>query len=174
MGMGKRTQRVCHFSVKIERTTLNIDRIKKVAKSLLRCFKTSLSLWSAFAQIEWHDSAVDAGRKVFSMALGMSKEFSADSQRDAILVWHAWIWKEIWQGNAPDALRLILSIESGGPQPVNESNNHRDTTGNISKPTLLKTRRVSVSIQALEIADEIFMAAVPGRTATDNAVTPLQ
>lgn len=160
--MGKRTQPVCRFSAKMGRAVLNICRIKKVAKSLLKCFKASLLLWSAFAQIEWHDSAVDAGRKVFSVALGMSQAFPADSRRDAILVWHAWIWEEIWQGNAPDALRLILSIESGSPQPINESNNHRDMTSNISKPTLLKTRRVSASVRTLEIADEIFMFAVPG------------
>ncbi|KAF8535001.1 NRDE-2, necessary for RNA interference-domain-containing protein [Trichophaea hybrida] len=112
------------------------DGIKKVAKSLLKRFKICLPLWSAYAQIEWHDAGVDAGRKVFSMALGISKECAASSRRDSILLWHAWIWHELWQGNALEALHLILSIEHGEPPKDTDGS----TPGYFSKSLLLKTK----------------------------------
>jgi hypothetical protein len=138
---------------KQKRAILTIDRIKKVAKSLLKRFKTCLPLWSAYAQIEWHDAGVDVGRKVFSMALGISKECSASSRRDSVLLWHAWIWQELLQENVSYALHLVLSIEHGGPP---KDTNGGTPPGHVSKSLLLKARRVGMSVHMLEIADDIL------------------
>ncbi|KAI5817260.1 NRDE-2, necessary for RNA interference-domain-containing protein [Pyronema omphalodes] len=112
--------------------------IKKVAKALIKMFKTSLQLWSAYAQIEWHDTGREAGRKVFSMALGMSKEFSTDARQDAVLLWHAWVWQELYAKDTGKALSLILSIEDGMPT---QGPSNLDPCVPISKSSLLRTRR---------------------------------
>ncbi|KAI5783595.1 NRDE-2, necessary for RNA interference-domain-containing protein [Geopyxis carbonaria] len=93
------------------------EEAKSTAKALLGAFKTHLPLWSAYAQISWHASSPAAGRQVFTLALGMAASFSPDAARDALHLWHAWIWEELSLNNTPEALRLLLSIPSGTPQP---------------------------------------------------------
>ncbi|KAA8893364.1 NRDE-2, necessary for RNA interference-domain-containing protein [Sphaerosporella brunnea] len=116
--------------------------IKKVAKALLKRFKTSLQLWSAYGQVEWHDSGIDAGRKIFTLAIAMSKELSENARRDAVFLWHAWVWEELLSKNTQTALQLVLTIGNGKPYegpPI--------TSDNVSQLLLLKARMYLEDLQ---------------------------
>ncbi|KAF8439532.1 NRDE-2, necessary for RNA interference-domain-containing protein [Terfezia claveryi] len=88
-------------------------KAQKLAKKLLKKYRTSLLLYSAYAQIEWRMGNIDAARKIFSTALGMCGSSSEGSRRDSILLWRTWTWEEIMDGNKSEALSVLLSIPSG-------------------------------------------------------------
>ncbi|KAF8468860.1 NRDE-2, necessary for RNA interference-domain-containing protein [Kalaharituber pfeilii] len=89
------------------------SKSKKLAKTLLKRFRTSLLLYNVFAQTEWRTGKVDDARKVFATALGMCGSFPEDSKRDKIILWKTWAWEEIMDGNYWQALRVLLSIPKG-------------------------------------------------------------
>jgi hypothetical protein len=80
------------------------------------------------------------------MALAMSGE-----GRDAIILWHAWMWSELLGGNRQNTLRLAMSIERGKPLEGTVETNE------FPKALLLKIRRVSVSVHMMENTDDIVL-----------------
>ena len=106
--------RLSEYSVVLCYTSANsLKRAQKLAKKLLRKYRTSLLLYSAYAQIEWRMGNIDAARKVFSTALGMCGSSPEDGQRDGIHLWRTWTWEEIMDGNLREALSVLLSIPDG-------------------------------------------------------------
>lgn len=89
---------------------LTVSRVRKVAKSLLQQFRTSLRIWTSYAQIECYKNGIEAGRKIFAMALDMTKSGSNTLKRDGVMVQHSWIWEELQAGHLLEARRIILSI----------------------------------------------------------------
>ncbi|KAG0637046.1 NRDE-2, necessary for RNA interference-domain-containing protein [Tuber brumale] len=87
--------------------------VKKVAKGLLKKFRTSLLLWNGYAQIEWRAGSADSARNVFSTALGMSVGFPEANRQDSIFLWKTWVWEELMHGDASRAVRVLLSIDAG-------------------------------------------------------------
>ncbi|PWW79846.1 DUF1740-domain-containing protein [Tuber magnatum] len=87
--------------------------VKKVAKGLLKKFRTSLLLWNGYAQIEWRAGSADSARNVFSTALGMSAGFPEANRQDAIFLWRTWVWEELMHGDTARAIRVLLSIDAG-------------------------------------------------------------
>lgn len=140
---------------------------KKVAKSLLKRFKTSIRLWSAYSQLEWLSGNLEAARNVFCTALGMSKGFPEAARRDTIVLWTTWIWAEMSLGQYDEALRLVLSIESG--KPVEKA--PTTVPGNVPGSVLLKARRVSLLPTRLKITDS---TSAPARTTGPPTLPPVR
>ncbi|CAZ79699.1 unnamed protein product [Tuber melanosporum] len=87
--------------------------VKKVAKGLLKKFRTSLLLWNGYAQIEWRAGSTDSARNIFSTALGMSADFPEATRQDSIFLWRTWVWEELMHGDVSRAVRVLLSIDTG-------------------------------------------------------------
>jgi hypothetical protein len=124
--------------------------VKKIAKGLLKRFRTSLLLWNGYAQIELRGGGLEAARNVFSTALGMSPGFPEANRRDAIVLWKTWVWEELTRGHISQAIRILLSIDFGKLLP--EEGSEFGPRG-VPPASVLKARRVSVSIKLLKIAD---------------------
>ena len=109
-----------------------------MAKKLLKKYRTSLLLYSAYAQIEWRAGNIDVARKVFSTALGMCGSSPEGGRRDGILLWRIWAWEEIMDGNKREALSVLLSIPDGKFSGDREGHDSA-----LSKAARLRTKRVS-------------------------------
>ena len=107
----------------------NPTSIKQTAKAVLKIHKTSLRLYSAYAQIECTTNCLSAARNIFMLAIGMNKGTTEAATRARISIWHAWIWEELTAGNDSEAYRLLLSIERG--RPLTEEEFHAAQKDNI-------------------------------------------
>lgn len=116
----------------------SLSRAPKLAKRLLKQYRTSLLLYSAYAQIEWRMGNIDLARKVFSTAVGMCGSSPECSQRDGILLWKTWAWEEIMDGNRIKALSVLLSIPDG-----KYSDNREGHDSAFNKAARLRAKRVS-------------------------------
>lgn len=121
---------------------LMLQSVKKIAKALLKRFRTSLLLWNGYAQIESRCGSLEAARNVFSAALGMSPGFPEGNRRDAIILWKTWVWEELMKDHVSQAIRILLSIDTGTLLP--EEGNQFGSRG-VPPASVLKARRVSVS-----------------------------
>ena len=113
-----------------------------MAKKLLKKHRTSLLLYSSYAQIEWRMGNTEAARKIFSTAVGVSGSYPEESRRNAVILWKTWAWEEILDGNYKKALNVLLSMVDG------------KFIGNVigedvsaHKTMLLRARRVSILIK---------------------------
>ncbi|KAF8425864.1 NRDE-2, necessary for RNA interference-domain-containing protein [Tirmania nivea] len=111
-------------------------KAQKLAKKLLKKYRTSLLLYNAYAQIEWRMGSIDAARKVFSTALGMCGSSTEDCCRNGILLWRTWTWEEIMDGNRKEALGVLLSIPDG-----KISGNREGHDSAFSKAARLRAKR---------------------------------
>ena len=110
--------------------------IKKVSKSLLKRYPTSLRLYNSYALIEQSRGNRDIARNVFSAALRLRGSLSeADWVKDSIVLWESWIWICLTEQGNHAALRHLLSIADGTP----------NSDANVTPAALLKTRQYLTS-----------------------------
>ncbi|KUJ21119.1 DUF1740-domain-containing protein [Mollisia scopiformis] len=92
------------------------ETIKKVAKSLLKRHPSSLTLYNAYALIEWSRGNKDVANGVFTAALNMNGSSSeTESKPDSILTWKSLAWCCLEDGDKISTLRHLLSIPDGVP-----------------------------------------------------------
>ncbi|KAL2074595.1 hypothetical protein VTL71DRAFT_8373 [Oculimacula yallundae] len=97
--------------------------IKKIAKGLLKQHPSSLRLYNAYAMIEWSRCNKDIANGVFSAALAMNSNSSMATNeseghsKDAIILWRNWAWLHLEATDNATALRHLLSIPDGKPDP---------------------------------------------------------
>ncbi|RPB06131.1 DUF1740-domain-containing protein [Choiromyces venosus 120613-1] len=123
--------------------------VKKVAKGLLKKFRTSLLLWNGYAQIEWRADSADSARNIFSTALGMSAGFPEVNRQDAIFLWKTWAWEELMHGDTSRATRVLLSIDAG---KILSDGDDEWNSGGLPPALVLKARRHLEDSQGLMLS----------------------
>lgn len=89
--------------------------VKKSAKAVLKRYPSSLSLYNAYAMIEWQRNK-EVAKGVFSAALNMAS-MSESKANGSIILWKSWIWGSLEDKDTTSALGLLLSIPDGQPNP---------------------------------------------------------
>ena len=126
--------------------TIEPNRTRKLAKSLLKKHATSLRLYNTYALIEARTGNKASADHVISTAITMSKEFGEDARHDAILLWRTWLWGFLAAGDLESALKHLLALpESTAIQDPNSPD--PPFPARLRKPSsaaLLRVQRVSV------------------------------
>ncbi|PQE02994.1 duf1740 domain containing protein [Rutstroemia sp. NJR-2017a BVV2] len=113
------------------------DGIKKVAKALLKQHPSNLRLYNAYAMIEWSRGNKDISSSIYSAALSMTKTMSAEDAKDSVYLWKSLVWANLETGDKDTALRYLLSIPDGTPDP----------TISASPAAILRTQRHLTSVR---------------------------
>ncbi|CZS99769.1 uncharacterized protein RAG0_08091 [Rhynchosporium agropyri] len=98
--------------------------IKKIARGLLKQHPSCLRLYNAYAMIEWSRGNKDIANGVFSTALSMHSNSTTilsnsdkEQANDAITLWRNSVWLNLEAADNTSALRCLLSIPDGKPDP---------------------------------------------------------
>ncbi|KAI2795238.1 hypothetical protein POX_a01843 [Penicillium oxalicum] len=75
------------------------ETANKYAKRLLRSRPSSLRLYNAFALMQWRSGSQDRALVTWSSAIKERKSFADVEQFDCVLLWNAWIWELLDQGD---------------------------------------------------------------------------
>ncbi|KAL9542170.1 hypothetical protein MBANPS3_008745 [Mucor bainieri] len=105
---------------------------RRLAKSLLKDQRTSLTLWNAYAQMEKSHDRVDEARKVYLTALSMIHTFPEHEQRNAPILYHMFAKLELENKRPQEALKILASMSSSEP--------YNDQTPPPTSTLILKTR----------------------------------
>jgi len=119
---------------------------RKLARSLLKKYTTSLRLYNAYALVESRTGNKTGADHVFSTAINMSKTFTEDVQRDTILLWRTWVWESLAKGDLESAKHHLLAMPESKTSYESHPLSHEGTTSpaNPSAAALLRVQRVSV------------------------------
>ena len=109
-----------------------------MAKSLLKKYRTSIVLWTAYGQMEWRNGNIETARNVFKTALNVSHSLTNDKSNDPIMLCLTWAWEELLDDNPSRALQTLAAYSASNTQ-------HGEIilNGEIQKTALLRTKRVS-------------------------------
>ncbi|KAK4511241.1 uncharacterized protein ATC70_012455 [Mucor velutinosus] len=105
---------------------------RRLAKSLLKDQRTSLTLWNAYAQMEKSHDRMDEARKVYLTALSMYHTFPEHEQRNAPILYHMFAKLELENNRPQEALKILASMSSNEP--------YNDQTPPPTSTLILKTR----------------------------------
>ncbi|KAI5788834.1 NRDE-2, necessary for RNA interference-domain-containing protein [Peziza echinospora] len=107
----------------------------KMAKSLLKKYRTSIVLWTAYGQMEWRNGNIETARNVFKTALNMSHSFTNDKSNDSIILCLTWAWEELLDNDPSRALQVLAAYSASN------KNGEIILDGEIQKTALLRTKR---------------------------------
>ncbi|KAI0995421.1 hypothetical protein K3495_g12758 [Podosphaera aphanis] len=127
------------------------DTIKKISKRLLKQNTFSFRLYHAYALIEWCKGNKEAAENVFTVALNMGKSFSKTEQNDlSIMLWKSWIWAYLEEKNGLAALKLLVCIPDGVPNPSIE----------ISPTLIVRARQYLITNRGFFITSDASLAVM--------------
>ncbi|CAO0790696.1 unnamed protein product [Mucor circinelloides] len=105
---------------------------RRLAKSLLKDQRTSLTLWNAYAQMEKSHDRTDEARKVYLTALSMYHTFPENEKRNAPVLYYMFAKLELENNRPHEALKILTSISNNQP--------YNDQTPPPTSTLILKTR----------------------------------
>ena len=89
--------------------TFSPSTVRKTARSLLKKRPSSLTLYNAYALLEYRLDNATKGGDVITTALNMSKQLNETAQRESIVLWRTQIWELLEMGKTTDASQCLLS-----------------------------------------------------------------
>ncbi|CEP11433.1 hypothetical protein [Parasitella parasitica] len=105
---------------------------RRLAKSLLKDQRNSLTLWNAYAQMEKSHNRLDEARKVYLTALSMYHTFSETEQRNIPILYNMFANLEMEDNRPQEALKILTSMSTNQP--------YNDQTPPPTSTLILKTR----------------------------------
>ena len=119
------------------------ESVKKTAKNILRTRPLSLSLYNAYALIEYRLAGIKKGESIITTSIQMGRKLDEASRRDIILLWRTWIWEALTASSARDALTRLLAIEDEDVLAPCPRPHLPDHLHSAEPALLLRTERVS-------------------------------
>ena len=116
------------------------ETVKRTAKNFLRRRPLSISLYNAYALIEYRLAGSTKGEGIITTSIKMGKKLDEVSQRDIILLWRTWIWETLSGNSTRDALVRLLAF---GDEEIQMSLPRLDHLGSAEPALLLRTERVN-------------------------------
>ena len=87
--------------------------VRKTAKNILKQRSSSLTLYNAYALVEYRLGDTRRGENVIITALNMSKQLGQAAQDHSILLWRTMVWELLVRGNNAEAFQRLLSFTNG-------------------------------------------------------------
>ena len=123
------------------------ETVKRTAKGLIKRRPDSLRLYNAYALIEYRLGNASGAENVMSTAINMGRGLLEAERRNAVLLWHTWVWELLSSGQTSQALRRLMSyseeiVNVNLPEPREDAAHESSMT---SPSLLLRTQSVRLS-----------------------------
>ena len=121
---------------------INPSNARKTAKTFLKKKPSDLRLYNTYALMEYRLGNVVKAESIMITAINMSESLGSEAQKEAVTLWHTWIWELLDSASSNEALMRLLTIAD---KNVMQNAPKTDAT----PAAILRTQRVSVCIARL-------------------------
>ncbi|KAI5291137.1 hypothetical protein KEM54_006168 [Ascosphaera aggregata] len=145
-------ERLAEYSAALE-YACNPDSAKAYVKRLLKQQPLCLSLYNAYAIMEFRDGEDAAAERILSTTLTMSAGRVENSIRDGrSLLWVTWIWQALKGNDLVTVMRLLAAVPDGGVdyQKIRDAS---QSASKMSPAEILRSQRFFTGIAEYGLAN---------------------